>query len=88
MFFLKNFKKSIASGVCLLSILAGTPFGFAAQEETSKPASENFMDPANLAKKYYDVVVENANLQSEKTKLKEEILNLKSEKSNSFKIKT
>lgn len=76
---MKNFKKSIVSGVCLLSILAGSSFGFAAPEENQKPASENFMDSANLAKKYYDLVVENANLQSEKTELKEEILNLKSE---------
>ena len=76
---MKNFKKSIVSGVCLLSILAGSSFGFAAPEENQKPASENFMDSANLAKKYYDMVVENANLQSENTKLKEEIMNLKSE---------
>lgn len=76
---MKNFKKSIVSGVCLLSILAGSSFGFATPEETPKPASESFTDSTNLAKKYYDVVVENANLQSEKTKLKEEILNLKSE---------
>ena len=80
---MKNFKKSIASAVCLLSILAVSPHGFAAPEKASqteaKASGNDFMDPANLAKKYYDMVVENANLQSENTKLKEEIMNLKSE---------
>lgn len=79
---MKKFKKSIASALCLLSILAGSSLGFAAPEENSKAetkSEENFMDPANLAKRYYDVVVENANLQSENTKLKQEAIDLKLE---------
>ena len=59
---MKNFKKSIASAVCLLSILAVSPHGFAAPEKApqteAKASGNDFMDPANLAKKYYDMVVE------------------------------
>lgn len=80
---MKKFKKSIASAVCLLSILAVSPHSFASPEDASKSESKtsesNFTDPANLAKRYYDLVVENANLNSENIKLKEEIINLKSE---------
>lgn len=79
---MKKFKKSIVSAVCLLSILAGGSLGFAAPEENLKAetkSEENFMDPANLAKRYYDVIVENANLQSENTKLKQEAIDLKLE---------
>lgn len=72
---MKNFKKSIVSGVCLLSILSlsGGSLGFATLEETLKTETKlerNLMDPTNLDKKCYDSVDENANLQSENTKLK------------------
>lgn len=80
---MKNFKKSIASTLCLLSILALGSYGFAAPEDTSESESKtsvsNFVDPANLATRYYDLVVENADLHSKNTKLQEEIINLKSE---------
>lgn len=82
---MKKFKKSIASSLCLLSILAVNSVVLATSEETQKAETksvEKFMDPANLAGRYYDLVVENANLHSENTKLKEEILNLKSENAN------
>lgn len=64
---MKNFKKSIASGVCFLSILSGSSFGFAAPEETPK-TEKSLIDLASSDKKCYDSEDENTKLKEKTTK--------------------